>query len=166
MKIINDFIIPKCVSPTRDALESFRRASLPRHTTLLPKSSFETKNGCVLPPVRESAFRNPADFCLWNWESWKALHVESGILAPVVQKLDSAIHRVNCDPADRYYEIQLLSTLWTTGPWALESGIQLMKSRIPRMIGIQLSSTDKESSIWNPGQNPKLSWIALHRALR
>ena len=147
MKIINDFIIPKCVSPTRDALESFRRASLPRHTTLLPKSSFETKNGCVLPPVRESAFRNPADFCLWNWESWKALHVESGILAPVVQKLDSTIHWVNCYPVDKYYEIQLLSTLWTTGPWALESGIQLMKSRIPRMIGIQLSSTDKESRI-------------------
>ena len=155
MKIINDFIIPKCVSPTRDALESFRRASLPRHTTLLPKSSFETKNGCVLPPVRESAFRNPADFCLWNWESWKALHVESGILAPVVQKLDSAIHRVNCDPADRYYEIQLLSTLWTTGPWALESGIQLMKSRIPRMIGIQLSSTDKESRIQHLESSPE-----------
>ena len=155
MKIINDFIIPKCVSPTRDALESFRRASLPRHTTLLSKSSFETKNGCVLPPVRESAFRNPADFCLWNWESWKALHVESGILAPVVQKLDSAIHRVNCDPADRYYEIQLLSTLWTTGPWALESGIQLMKSRIPRMIGIQLSSTDKESRIQHLESSPE-----------
>ena len=127
---------------------------------------FGTKNGCVLPSVRESAFRNPADFCLWNWESWKALHVESGILAPVVQKLDSAIHRINCYPVDKYYEIQLLSTLCTTGPWALESGIQLMKSRIPRMIGIQLSSTDKESSIWNPVQNPKLPWIALHRALR
>ena len=151
MKIINDFIIPKCVSPTRDALESFRRASLPRHTTLLPKSSFETKNGCVLPPVRESAFRNPADFCLWNWESWKALHVESGILAPV----DSAIHRINCYPVDKYYEIQLLSTLCTTGPWALESGIQLMKSRIPRMIGIQLSSTDKESRIQHLESSPE-----------
>ena len=151
MKIINDFIIPKCVSPTRDALESFRRASLPRHTTLLPKSSFETKNGCVLPPVRESAFQNPADFCLWNWESWKALHVESGILAPV----DSAIHRINCYPVDKYYEIQLLSTLWTTGPWALESGIQLMKSRIPRMIGIQLSSTDKESRIQHLESSPE-----------
>ena len=151
MKIINDFIIPKCVSPTRDALESFRRASLPRHTTLLPKSSFETKNGCVLPPVRESAFRNPADFCLWNWESWKALHVESGILAPV----DSAIHRINCYPVDKYYEIQLLSTLCTTGPWALESGIQLMKSRIPRMIGIQLSSSDKESRIQHLESSPE-----------
>ena len=151
MKIINDFIIPKCVSPTRDALESFRRASLPRHTTLLPTSSFETKNGCVLPPVRESAFRNPADFCLWNWESWKALHVESGILAPV----DGAIHRINCYPVDKYYEIQLLSTLCTTGPWALEPGIQLMKSRIPRMIGIQLSSTDKESRIQHLESSPE-----------
>ena len=31
------------MSPTRDALESFRRASLPRQTTLLPKSSFRNK---------------------------------------------------------------------------------------------------------------------------
>ena len=116
---------------------------------------FETKNGCVLPPVRESAFRNPADFCLWNWESWKALHVESGILAPVVQKLDSAIHRINCYPVDKYYEIQLLSTLWTTGPWALESGILLTKSRIPRMIGIRLSSTNKESRIQHLESSPE-----------
>ena len=28
-------------------------------------------------------------------------------LAPVVRKLDSAIHRINCYPEDKYYDIQL-----------------------------------------------------------
>ena len=37
-------------------------------------------------------------------------------LAPVVQKLDSAIHRINRYPADKYYEnqIALPSGLWFT----------------------------------------------------
>ena len=42
--------------------------------------------------------------------------------APVVQKLDSAIHRINRYPADKYSGNQLrypldgdLSTFWTTG---------------------------------------------------
>ena len=54
--------------------------------------------------------------------------------------------------------------------WALESGIQLNESEIPRTIGIQIpSSTDRD---WNPVpeirnprcgiQNPRLSWIPLH----
>ena len=54
--------------------------------------------------------------------------------------------------------------------WALESGIQLNDSEIPRTIGIQIpSTTDRD---WNsvPGirnprcgiQNPRLSWIPLH----
>ena len=54
--------------------------------------------------------------------------------------------------------------------WVLESGIQLKKSGIPLMIGIQNPSyTDKD---WNPVpgirnplpeiQNPRLSWISLH----
>ena len=54
--------------------------------------------------------------------------------------------------------------------WALESGIQLNESEIPRTIGIQIpSSTDRD---WNPVpgirnprcgmENPRLSWIPLH----
>ena len=54
--------------------------------------------------------------------------------------------------------------------WALESGIQLNESEIPRTIGIQiLSSTDRDwdpvPGIRNPRsgiQNPRLSWIPLH----
>ena len=54
--------------------------------------------------------------------------------------------------------------------WALESGIQLNESEIPRTIGIQIpSSTDRDWSpvpgIRNPRcgiQNPRLSWIPLH----
>ena len=54
------------------------------------------------------------------------------VLAQVVQKLDSAIHRINHYPADTYYGKQLRSTLdsdlsrwialsnvWTTGAWRL-----------------------------------------------
>jgi len=54
--------------------------------------------------------------------------------------------------------------------WALESGIQLNESEIPRTIGIQIpSSTDR---YWNPVpgirnprcgiENSRLSWIPLH----
>ena len=32
------------------------------------------------PHVKESGFRNPGNFCIWNPESWKFLLVESGIL--------------------------------------------------------------------------------------
>ena len=54
--------------------------------------------------------------------------------------------------------------------WALESGIQLNESEIPRTIGIQIpSSTDRDwdpvPGIGNPRsgiQNPRLSWIPLH----
>ena len=33
-----------------------------------------------LPHVKESGFRNPGNFCIWNSESCKFLLVESGIL--------------------------------------------------------------------------------------
>ena len=54
--------------------------------------------------------------------------------------------------------------------WALESGIQLNESEIPRTIGIQIpSSTDRDwttgPGIRNPRcgiENPRLSWIPLH----
>ena len=83
--------------PTRYALESFRRASLLRHTTLLPKSSFRNKERLCVASCKR--IRIP--------KSDRFLLVESGILAPVVQKLDIAIHRINCYPVDKYYEIQL-----------------------------------------------------------
>ena len=39
---------------------------------------------------------------------WQASHIEHSILlAPVVQTLDSAIHRINHYPADKYYASQL-----------------------------------------------------------
>ena len=39
---------------------------------------------------------------------WQASHIEHSILlAPVVQTLDSAIHRINHYPADKYYANQL-----------------------------------------------------------
>ena len=32
------------------------------------------------PHVKESGFRNPGNFCIWNPESWKFSLLESGIL--------------------------------------------------------------------------------------
>ena len=51
-------------------------------------------------------------------------------------------------------------------PWIPESGIQLKESGTQITIGIQnTSSTDK---YWNPVpgiQNPRQSWIPLHKAI-
>jgi len=53
-----------------------------RGLTLL---GYNPKRAIFPPHVRESGFRNPANFCLWNPESWA---LESGI-----QLKDSGIHQ-------------------------------------------------------------------------
>ena len=43
-------------------------------------SQYFQKSIDTSPHVKESGFRNPGNFCIWNPESWKFLPVESGIL--------------------------------------------------------------------------------------
>ena len=65
---------------------------------------------CVhrVPAAYSRTFPSMTPVIWWpeHWDrEWETLR--SGCLAPVVQKLDSAIHRINHYPADTYYGKQL-----------------------------------------------------------
>ena len=89
------------------------------------------------PHIRESGFRNPGNFCMWNPEYWEFFHVESGILENFACGFRNLGNFRLCNPES----------------WALESGIQLQESGIPLTIGIRnprSTEKDVESSTWNP----------------
>ena len=82
----------------------------------------ETKNS---PHVKESGFRNPRNFCIWNPESWKFLLLESGILGLGIRNTGVGIRNPtnNSNPESNSTEIDLESSNWnpeSTG-WNPES---------------------------------------------
>ena len=78
-----------------------------RAGTFLPKPFF--KNSLLVPVyihlgpckgirIPESGFRNPANFCIWNPESWKFLLVESGIRDPGIRNTAVGIRNPTNNP--------------------------------------------------------------------
>ena len=84
----------------------------------------------------------------WILENEKFLLVESGVLAPVVQKLDSAIHQINLYPVDKYYQWKPINcTIHWIVIYPVDSAIHLL-SNWDLGFGIcNPSSTDKEFTI-------------------
>ena len=67
--------------------------------------------GYYLPHVKESGFKNPGNFCLWNPESGKIWHMESGIRLKE-SGIPLTIKIQNPRSTDKY---------WNTVPWNPES---------------------------------------------